>query len=82
MVKEWSHQSLLQSQAFKSSDVRLTMETGGATRVLITRSAVNIPTIIPRRFIRSRSVILTALAERTRNITEILWSKIKPNNKI
>ncbi len=71
-VKEWSHQSVLHNHAFKSSAVRLTMAAGGATKVLITKSAVNIATMIPRRFIKSRSVILIALAERTRNITEIL----------
>lgn len=71
-VNEWSHQSVLQSHAFKSSAVRLTIAAGGATSVLITKSAVNMATMIPSRFIKSRSVILIALAERTRNITEIL----------
>ena len=36
------------------------------------RNRMNIPTMAPSRLIRSMSVILTALAERTRNITDIL----------
>lgn len=71
-VNVWSHQSALQRNAFKSSAVRPTITTGGAT---IVRTNKPIPTqrqIIPNRFKSVASVILTALADRTRNTTEIL----------
>ena len=48
------------------------MTTGGATSVRIPKNTLNIVTIIPRRLSKLPSVILTALAERTRNITDIL----------
>ena len=40
--------------------------------VLIMRKSMNMPTIPPSLLMRSMSVILTALADLTRNITEIL----------
>lgn len=80
VVKEWSHQSVLQRYAFKSSVVRPTITTGGATKVLITKKMLKTATIIPRRFNRLISVILTAFAERTRKITDIL--KIQLLNEI
>ena len=45
---------------------------GGDTRVRTMRKRMNIPTMAPSRLMRSMSVILTALADRTRNMTEIL----------
>ena len=45
---------------------------GGDTRVLTIRNRTNIPTMAPNLLIKSISVIFTALADRTRNITEIL----------
>ena len=48
------------------------MTMGGATSVLMRRRRTKQPTMTPKRLIRSMSVIFTALAERTRNITEIL----------
>ena len=48
------------------------MTMGGATSVLMRRSRTKQPTMTPKRLMRSMSVIFTALAERTRNITEIL----------
>ena len=72
IVKEWSHQSVRQRNAFRSSAVLPTMTCGGATSVLMTRNALKMVTMTPSLFSRSRSVILTAFAERTRKITEIL----------
>lgn len=74
VVKVWSHQSALQRNAFKSSAVRPTITTGGAT---IVRTSKPIPTqrqMMPKRFNRVASVIFTALAERTRKTTDILYS--------
>lgn len=48
---------------------------GGDTRVRTMRKSMNIPTMAPSRLMRSMSVILTALADRTRNMTEILLIK-------
>ena len=45
---------------------------GGAIRVRMMRKRMNMPTMAPSLLIRSMSVIFTALAERTRKITEIL----------
>lgn len=76
VVNVWSHQSALQRNAFKSSAVRPTITTGGAT---IVRTSKPMPTqrqMIPNRFNSVASVILTALAERTRNTTEILLAPI------
>lgn len=73
-VNVWSHQSALQRNAFKSSAVRPTITTGGAT---IVRTNNPIPTqrqIIPKRFKSVASVIFTAFAERTRNTTEMLFN--------
>ena len=88
IVKEWSHQLLSQRKAFRSSAVLpiiTEMSTmiissptthssplGGDTRVLTIRNRTNIPTMAPSLLIRSMSVILTAFADRTRNMTEIL----------
>lgn len=98
-VNVWSHQSVLQRNAFRSSVVRPTTTSGGATIVRISRNALTAgintrrgddwiqfettylqgeqqqhlpPHRIPRRFNNDASVILTAFADRTRNITEIL----------
>lgn len=75
VVNVWSHQSALQRYAFKSSAVRPTITTGGAT---IVRTNKPIPTqrqIMPNRFSNVASVIFTALADRTLNTTEILFKK-------
>ena len=45
---------------------------GGETRVRTMRKRTNIPTIAPSLLIRSMSVIFTAFADLTRNMTEIL----------
>ena len=55
--------------------VSVILPLGGETSVLTIRNRTNIPTMAPNLLIKSISVILTALAERTRNMTEIL--KIK-----
>lgn len=76
VVNVWSHQSALQRNAFKSSAVRPTITTGGAT---IVRTSKPMPTqrqMIPNRFNSVASVIFTALADRTRNTTEILLAPI------
>ena len=59
------------------SNVLPTMTMGGETSVRMSRQRTNIPTMTPSRLIRSMSVILTALALRTRKITEILRNKIQ-----
>jgi len=51
------------------------MTMGGETKVRISRQRTKTPTMAPKRLIRSMSVILTALAERTRKMTEILRGK-------
>ena len=51
---------------------------GGDTRVRTIRNRMNIPTMAPSLLMRSMSVILTALADLTRNITDIL----KYNNQL
>lgn len=61
--------------AFKSSTVRPTTTNGGATTVRTNRHMPITPQMIPKRFNRAASVILTALADRTRNITDILFKK-------
>ena len=48
------------------------MTCGGDTNVRIRRKRTKIATMTPVRLIRSMSVIFTAFAERTRNITDIL----------
>lgn len=48
------------------------MTIGGETSVLINKNKTKAPTMIPKRLIKSMSVIFTALAERTRNMTDIL----------
>ena len=45
---------------------------GGDTKVRMSRKSTKIATITPVLLIRSMSVIFTAFAERTRNITDIL----------
>jgi hypothetical protein len=52
------------------------MTMGGETRVRMRRKRTKVPTMIPKRLIKSMSVIFTALAERTWKMTEIL-KKIK-----
>ena len=49
-----------------------TITTGGDTNVRINRHSTKIPTITARRFIKSISVILTAFADFTRKIMDIL----------
>ena len=49
-----------------------TMTMGGDTRVRMSRKRTKPPTMMPRRLIKSMSVILTALADPTRKITDIL----------
>ena len=71
-VKVWSHQSVRHKYAFKLSAVRPTTTNGGATIVRTSNAAPTAPHSIPKRFKRAASVIFTALADRTRNITEIL----------
>lgn len=71
-VKVWSHQSVLQRNAFRLSAVRPTITSGGDTSVRINRATLTKPHRMPTFFISEASVIFTALAERTRNITDIL----------
>lgn len=71
-VKVQSHQSVLHRKAFKSSAVRPTTTSGGDTTVRINKQTLITPQIIPSLFSSAASVILTALAERTLNITDIL----------
>ena len=52
------------------------MTTGGETRVRMRRQSTKMPTMMPRRLIRSMSVILIAFADRTRKITDILSGRI------
>ena len=49
-----------------------TMTMGGDTSVRMSRKRTKPPTMMPRRLIKSMSVILTALADLTRKITDIL----------
>jgi hypothetical protein len=53
------------------------MTTGGDTRVRMSKHNTKIPTIRPSLLIKSISVILTALADLTLKITEILEGKAK-----
>ena len=62
----------MQRKAFRLSAVRPTMTSGGDTRVLINKATLTNPQRRLSFFIREASVIFTAFAERTRNITEIL----------
>lgn len=62
----------MQRKAFRLSAVRPTMTSGGETRVLINKATLTNPQRRLSFFIRDASVIFTAFAERTRNITEIL----------
>lgn len=71
-VKVWSHQSVLQRNALRLSAVRPTMTSGGDTKVRTRRATLTNPHNNPSFFISEASVIFTAFAERTRNITEIL----------
>lgn len=77
VVKEWSHQSVLHKYAFRSSLVLPTITAGGATSVLIASSTQATPTMTPIRRRSIMSDILTALAERTWKITDILGTKDK-----
>ena len=77
VVKLWSHQSVRQRYALRSSAVRATITTGGATNVLMLRNTLNVRTMIPSRFSRLASVIFTAFADFTRKITDILQAKRK-----
>lgn len=72
VVKLWSHQSVRQRYALRSSAVRAMITTGGATRVLMLRNTLNVRTMTPSRFSRLASVIFTAFADFTRKITDIL----------
>lgn len=63
----------MQRKAFRLSAVRPTMTSGGDTRVLINKATLTNPQRRLSFFIREASVIFTAFAERTRNITEILY---------
>jgi hypothetical protein len=56
----------------ENKNILPTMTIGGDTSVLMSKNKTKAPTMIPRRLIKSMSVIFTALADRTRNITEIL----------
>lgn len=71
-VNVWSHQSVLHKYALRSSAVRPTTTNGGATIVRTNNAPPMHPQRTPKRFNNAASVILTAFAERTRNITEIL----------
>lgn len=71
-VKLWSHQSLRQRYALRSSAVRPTMTIGGATNVRIPKNTANPATMIPKRRSKCMSVILIIFADRTRKITEML----------
>lgn len=73
-VNVWSHQSVLHRNAFKLSAVRPTITSGGDTSVRINRATLTKPHRMPTFFISDASVIFIALAERTRNITDILSS--------
>lgn len=81
-VNVWSHQSVLHKYAFKSSAVRPTITNGGATIVRTSKQIPMHPQMIPKRFNNAASVILTAFAERTRNITEMLCKGKTENNGI
>ena len=48
------------------------MTTGGETKVLMSRQRTKAPTMRPSLLIKSMSVILTAFADLTRNMMEIL----------
>jgi hypothetical protein len=63
----------LQRKAFRLSAVRPTMTSGGDTRVLINKATLTNPQRRLNFFISEASVIFMAFAERTRNITEILF---------
>ena len=57
--------------------------TGGDTNVLISKNKTKTPTIRPKRLIKSMSVILTAFADLTLKMTDILQtSKRKEMVKI
>lgn len=51
------------------------MTMGGETKVLMRRKRTKTPTTTPRRLIKSMSVIFTALADFTLNMTDILQKK-------
>ncbi|CRL02146.1 CLUMA_CG015498, isoform A [Clunio marinus] len=55
--------------------VRPTMTSGGETKVRIRSATLTNPHRSPNFFISDASVIFTAFAERTRNITEILQDR-------
>lgn len=74
-VKVWSHQSVLHRNDFKWSSVRPKITTGGATNVLISNATPTKQQSIPNFLINEASVILIALADRIRNITDILRNK-------
>lgn len=57
--------------------MRPTMTSGGETSVLMSRATLTKPHSRPNFFISDASVIFTALAERIRNITEILGERKK-----
>jgi hypothetical protein len=58
------------------------MTSGGDTSVRINSATLTKPHKMPSFFINDASVIFTAFAERTRNITEILKGRRKATRKI
>lgn len=62
----------MQRNAFRLSAVRPTITSGGETKVRTRSATLTKPHNKPSFFISEASVIFTAFAERTRNITEIL----------
>jgi len=78
----WSHQSVLHRKAFKLSAVRPTITSGGDTSVLISKATLTNPHKRLSFLMSDASVIFTAFAERTRNITDILQKKYLTEKKL
>ena len=78
----WSHQSVLHRKAFKLSAVRPTITSGGDTSVLISKATLTNPHKRLNFLMSDASVIFTAFAERTRNITDILQKKVFNRKKL
>jgi hypothetical protein len=71
----WSNK---QSVLYNSVLVRVSLycwPSGGETRVLMRRKSTKMPRMMPSLLIRSMSVIFTAFADLTRNITDILQKR-------
>ena len=66
------HQRLHLSRVVATHVEEKALKVGGDTNVRMSRKSTKIATITPVLLIRSISVIFTAFAERTRNITDIL----------